>query len=224
MNRQEAQELLPWFVAGTLSEDESRAVQAFIDSGEISETELNELSLFADTVRTQSEHEPAYNPAILEKVMEQLDEVPQNETSEPLIVQETTVQEGLFEKLRKAFQWDATPRMAKLAIAGQFAAVLALAVMIGSPDSTNTNEPDGNQYRTISGAAIAADLLVGFAPGTTETQMRELLMDMDAQITAGPNSIGVYSISLPADADIALIQSELRQNSAIIYVQPAATP
>jgi hypothetical protein len=44
MNRQEAQELLPWFVAGTLNEDESRAVQAFIDSGEISKAELNELT------------------------------------------------------------------------------------------------------------------------------------------------------------------------------------
>ena len=224
MNRQEAQELLPWFVAGTLNEDESRAVQAFIDSGEISNTELNELTLFADTVRTQSEHEPAYNPAILNKVLDQLDEVPQSEAPEPLIVQETTAQEGLFEKLRKIFQWDATPRMAKLAIAGQFAAVLALAVMIGSPDSTDTDELGGNQYQTVSGAAIAADLLVGFAPGTSEAQMRELLMDMDAQITGGPNSIGIYSISLPAGVDVAQIQTEFGQNSAIIYVQPAAAP
>ena len=52
MTRQEAEDLLPWFVNGTLSHEESRAVQAFIDSGEISQQEVEEVRLFAETFKS----------------------------------------------------------------------------------------------------------------------------------------------------------------------------
>jgi hypothetical protein len=139
-------------------------------------------------------------------------------------VQETPAKAGLLVKLRKALQWDVTPRMAKFALAAQFAAVLALAVMIGSPDNTETQDLGNSQYETVGLPGVAADLLIGFAPGTTEAQIRELLMRMDAQITAGPNSIGIYSITLPAGVDSVETQNKLEQNSTIIYVQPAVAP
>ena len=73
MNKQEAQELLPWFVAGTLSAEESRAVQAFVDSGEIASGELDEYALFAEAVQEQTEHEPVFRQTLLNDVMQQLD-------------------------------------------------------------------------------------------------------------------------------------------------------
>ena len=65
MNRQEAEELLPWFVAGALDAEETRAVQAFIDSGEISAEELESVSALATTVAASAADEPAYDPGIL---------------------------------------------------------------------------------------------------------------------------------------------------------------
>ena len=70
MNRREAQELLPWHIAGTLSAEESQVVQAFIDSGEISSSEVEELSMFAETVASVGEQEPVYNPAILQRAID----------------------------------------------------------------------------------------------------------------------------------------------------------
>ena len=88
MTRQEAEELLPWFVNGTLSREESRAVQAFIDSGEISQQEVEEVRLFAETIQEQSAEEPAFNPGIFEGVMAKLDTVEQEAVDTPVIVPE----------------------------------------------------------------------------------------------------------------------------------------
>ncbi len=224
MNRQEAQELLPWFVAGTLNEQETRAVQAFIDSGEITSTELDELNMFATAVNEQTADEPEYNPAILNKAMAQLDATPQDAIEEPLVVGEAEPQRGgFFANLLDRLQWSQTPSMAKLALGAQFAAVLALAVAVAVPGGQDMG---GAYYEVVSGTnpALAADFNIAFAPDTTETAVRELLLELDAQIVAGPNSLGMYGIALPAETDLAQLQAQLNSNALVTYVQPAANP
>ncbi len=226
MNRQEAEELLPWFVAGSLSADETRAVQAFIDSGEISAAELNEVSLFAETINEQSAHEPEYNPAILENAMAKLDSVVQEPAEEPLIVREPVAQPGLLERISTFFKWDETPRMAKLAIGAQFAAVLAMVVFVTAPDNGGAFFSRDNVYESVSGttAIAAADLTLAFAPGTTVEDVAALLATVDGRIVDGPNSLGMYSIALPEGADIATLQAELSTSPLTTFVQPAAQP
>lgn len=222
MNRQEAQELLPWFVAGTLNEQEARAVQAFIDSGEISNAELDELNMFAVAVDEQTADEPAYNPAILNNAMAQLDATQQEAADEPLVVSEAESQRpGFFASLLERLQWSQTPSMAKLAMGAQFAAVLALAIAVAMPGGQDTSEA---AYEVVSGSATAlqADLTIAFAPDTSEAAARALLLELDAQIVAGPNSLGMYSIALPADTDLAQTQTQLSADALITYVQPAA--
>ena len=222
MNRQEAQELLPWFVAGTLNEQEARAVQAFIDSGEISNTELDELNMFAVAVDEQTANEPEYNPAILKNAMAQLDATPQEAADEPLVVGEAKPKGGgLFAALLDRLQWSQTPNMAKLALGAQFAAVLALAIAVAMPGGQDMG---GAYYDVVSGTAptLAADLNIAFAPDASEAAVRELLLELDAQIVAGPNSLGMYSIALPADVDLAQTQTALSANELVTYAQPAA--
>lgn len=227
MNRQEAEELLPWFVAGTLSDDESRAVQAFIDSGEISKAELNEVALFAETVSEQSAHEPAYNPAILQNAMTELDTIVQEPAEEPVIVREPVAEPGLFERLKDFFRWDETPAMAKVAIGAQFAAVLALAVFVASPDnggaffSRNTGD-----YEVVSGTTTAAraDLTLAFTPGISLDEVTALLTTVEGRIVDGPNSLGMYSIALPEGADLDAARATLEASALTTFVQPAAQP
>jgi hypothetical protein len=218
MNRREAEELLPWFINGTLSAEETRAVQAFIDSGQISAAEVNETALFAETISEQSEHEPAYNQGLLNNVMAQLDGMPQEAPEEPLVVREAEPP-GLLNRLLAALQWQQTPSMAKLALGAQFAAVLALALFIALPNDSALDEVS---YQTVSGTPVMADLSIAFTSGVSESELRELLISVDAKIVDGPNSMGVYAIQLSADADTAQLQALLAASPLTSFVQPVA--
>jgi len=226
MNRQEAEELLPWFVAGTLNEDESRAVQAFIDSGEIETQELNEIALFAETVHEQGSLEPAYNPAILQNALAQIGGIAQDEPAEPLIVGEVLGQEnisqGFGERLRNFFQWQETPRMAKLALAAQFAAVLALAVFVAGPLGDTSGVIEGAGYETVSGTDTAAALTVAFAVGISEADLRALLLGVNARIVNGPSSLGMYRIAIPVEVNVQEVQKLLNASELTTFVQPVA--
>lgn len=222
MNRQDAQELLPWFVAGTLSEEETRAVQAFIDSGEIKTEELKEVEMFAETVSEQSSAEPAYNPAILQKAMSQLDDIPQQAPEEPVIVGEAKPAQGIATRLRQFFQWDQTPGFAKLAMAAQFAAVLALAVFIVAPLGDANDELVPGGYETVAGSTSAAALTVAFAANASESDVRTLLLDMQLRIVDGPNSLGMYSLAIPQDGSKTEITERLNASELTTFVQPVA--
>lgn len=227
MNKREAQELLPWFVAGSLSADESRAVQAFIDSGEIKQGELEEFALFAEAVNEQTVDEPEFRPELLSEVMSQLDAVEQVQADPAVVVQESgqqeTQSEGLWQKIQSAiadFQWSLTPPLAKVAMAGQFALVIALgALLLMQPDTQQDAA-----YGTVSGSSSVgqADLTLAVSATATEAQLRVLLTELDAQIVGGPDSLGMYKIDLPESADLAATLAALQANALVTFAQPVA--
>ena len=232
MNRQEAQELLPWFVAGTLSSEESRAVQAFIDSGEISKQEIDELSLFAETVVEQSVEEPAYNPEILSNVMAKLDDVPQVVVEEPLVVGEAGAKPSLWQSLSNWFEvkfaWAAMPPLTKGAVGAQFALVVALgAAVMGSPaEDAHTSRDSISE--TVSGPATAArapDIQVLIAPGVAEADFRRMLNDANVTIVEGPSKLGKYGLAVEEGVEGAELEAtiaKLKANpiTAIVQAEP----
>ncbi|MEQ9452281.1 MAG: hypothetical protein RJQ07_11915 [Pseudomonadales bacterium] len=227
MNKREAQELLPWFVAGSLSAEENRAVQAFIDSGEIKQGELEEFALFAEAVNEQTIDEPEFRPELLSEVMSQLDSVEQEQADPAVVVQESgqraAQSEGLWQKIQSAFadfEWSLTPPLAKVAMAGQFALVIALGALL-------LMQPDAQQdvsYGTVSSTSSVAqaDLTLAVSASATEAQLRALLIDLDAQIVGGPDSLGMYKIDLPESADLAATLAALQANALVTFAQPVA--
>ncbi len=233
MNRREAEELLPWFVAGTLPEDEHQAVQAFVDSGEISKAELEEVALFAETVSERGADEPAYNPALLKNALDQLDGVTQEAPEVPLVVGEVGANSGargqagqerpgLLSRLLDNLQWSLTPPMARLAIAGQFALLLGIAVLVATTDAP----PTDSGYETVSGSASTpqADLSITFAPGIGEADARALLLEHGLQIVAGPSALGLYQLAAPEVADVPALASTLVADPRVIFAQPVPQP
>ncbi len=235
MNRQEAEELLPWFVAGTLDEEEARAVQAFIDNGEISTRELEELGLFAETVSERQAAEPAFDPAILQKAMSQLDGITQEAPDVPVVVGEVGADAGavgqqpaddspgLIQRILDALQWSATPVMARVVVAGQFALLFGLAVMIAT--GTEDVAPD-TEYGTVSGpgTAIGVDLTLSFAPGTSEADLRALLLEHQLSIVSGPSALGIYGAATAESTDIEALVTALDASPLVLYVQPVLQP
>lgn len=239
MNRREAEELLPWFVAGTLAEEEARAVQAFIDNGEINAADLEELTLFAQTVSERQVSEPAYNRAILQKAMSQLDGITQEAPEVPLVVGEVgsdagasgyagtggrnrDESPGLLQRLLDALQWSTTPPMARVVLAGQFALLFGLAVMV----ATRTEAPGEVGSVTVSGeqVALTPDFSLSFAPGTTEAGARALLLENKISIVSGPSALGIYQIAAPAGADLDAVAERLNASPLIVYLQAVPQP
>ncbi len=221
MNKREAQELLPWFVAGSLSADETRAVQAFIESGEISAAELDEIALFAETVNEQHVDEPAYNPAILDNVMLKLDDVVQEAPTEPLIVAEPQAHASAWEKLVARLQWAVTPPVARVALAGQFVLVVALGAAIFANQSSVEEQ---SEFTTVYGASVksgaTADFNIALEPGATVAELQALLGNVEAQIVSGPTSMGIYSIDVADDDQLDAARTVLSEHPITVFVQP----
>ncbi len=239
MNRLEAEELLPWFVAGSLDSAEADAVQAFIDSGEIPQSQLEELALFAESVAETGAEEPAYDPAILTRAMQQLDQLEQVQPDEPLVVREaqhapaTSDDSGLglfarlLDRLQWSLQWSETPPLARLAIGVQFALLLGLAVALSIDEGAiSEGAIDGSVgYETVAGSIpTAADFSVVFVPGAAETQIRKLLIDNQASIIAGPTALGIYTIDIADSVDLQAASDNLSASPLTLLVQPLAQP
>lgn len=89
----------------------------------------------------------------------------------------------------------------------RIAAVLALALALGQLGWIVAR--DSGPAVTLAGDG--GGLLVAFAPGTTEAEMRDLLLDLDLVIIDGPTAIGLYRL-VPGDpdADAAALRAALQ--------------
>ena len=219
MNRREAEELLPWFVNGTLAADEAQAVQAFIDSGEIAPQAITELQLFSETISETTSDEPAYNPNILKNAMRKLEGVPQEHPEAPVVVRESALDKndkkpGFLDSFFAGLTWSP---MAKVAIGAQFAVILGLLVALGGGESTDEG------FEVVAGGGqIEADLTVLFAPDSREADIRTLLLNNQATIVRGPSALGMYELDIASDLELSLVQSRLNESAFTTYVQPVA--
>jgi len=228
MNRQEAEALLPWYVAGALSREEMQAVQVFLDSGEISAAELEELRFVGNALAEPGPEEPGYDPQILERVLGSLDEVPQDAPAgdEPMVVVRERQKrrrsaeprtDGWLSGLRDRLQWSMTPPLARIAIGAQFALLVGLATALALGGSEEA-EPAG--YEVVSGA-VGGDYTLTFAPGVTEAQVRALLLEERASIVAGPSAIGLYTIAFDPEVDTRAAAARIQTSGLVTFLQPA---
>ena len=219
MKLSEAEELLPWAIAGTLSEDEAKAVQAFIDNGDIKPETIAELEFLADTVQIVAKEEPKYNPAILNKVMSQLDSVEQDRVENVKVTVPKEVvkeaQPGLFAAIAEFFQWSLTPAWAKVTIAAQLTLLLGVLAIFSFRDGAATDKG----FITAAGDG-KGDFRVMFNPNSTEADIRALLQQYNLTIVDGPSAINLYTLDAVENADKNSLQSLLSENSAINFVQP----
>jgi hypothetical protein len=232
MNRREAEELLPWFMAGTLDAEEMQAVKAFIDSGEISADELAELAFLNESVAATGAEEPAYNPQLLQRAVSRLDGVAQAPASDFLDrltnpdsgsdPDARADRPGLLASLLERLQWSLTPPLARVAIAAQFALVLGLvvALTLGERAGDGTEEPG---FEVVAGE-VAGDITVAFTPSATAQQIRRLLADNNASIVAGPSALGIYTLDIAEGVARDEALAALQASGVTMFVQRVPDP
>lgn len=95
------------------------------------------------------------------------------------------------------------------------AACVALLILVVRPPALGQTE-----YQAMSGAsATTGDLVVMFATGVTEQEMRTLLGQSQARIVDGPNSAGAYTIKLDGEANSARLKM-LRARPELTLAEP----
>jgi anti-sigma factor RsiW len=201
-----ASELLPWFVSGTLADGERRAVEAHLAvCAECRDEELRCREI-RQAVR-EARVAPSPHPAQLARLVARIDELEQEPAEGPL--------RALF----------AAPLSVRLVLAAQLAAMLALVAYIVWPVGPVP-------YRTLSDpapagvpAATALEVRVVFAPEASEAEIRQLLLELGAQVSGGPSPLGAYTVSLPAGAGaepLPVVLAHLRGHPRVLFAEPVA--
>jgi len=185
MTHQEALDLLPWYAAETLSDEESQAVAAHLDGCPECTMELahfQELRLADLELSTDIPPAPAN---MLQQALAQID-YEHERAATPAVAPAARSWLDTF--------WNPEPGFARLVMAAQFALVLALATGLMLRDS----EPD---YGVLGGPGDGATISVQFADTATAAQIRDLLTDVEGAIVDGPSAIGLYTVRVPVEPE-----------------------
>lgn len=171
MTRDEAEALLPFLANGTLEGSDRQQVEAAVAADPELRNELGVLRTIRDTMQN-------------EKVI-------------------TPGDIGLARLLRDVDAVDRAPVAANSPQAPsrfwQIAAVLLLAVVLGQTlligrDVPLNTAPTGSGGYTLAGDS-APIFTVAFRAGTTEEDMRNLLLDAGVEVTSGPSALGLYGLN-----------------------------
>jgi hypothetical protein len=215
-------ELLPWYVNGTLVQREREKVESHLAGCADCQAEELACRRLAEAASGASESAPSPHPAQLARLLDRIE-------------QEERAQGGWLSPVRSLL--GAAPRPLRGALWAQAAVILVLVGFIGlqgwqarprlSSGAAASAPAAPAVYRTLSAPAArpahAVRLRVMFSPTATERELRQTLLGVHGEITAGPSPLGVYSVEVPAGGDPArAVLARLRSEPPVVFAEPAA--
>jgi anti-sigma factor RsiW len=205
MEHDEAANLLPWFVNGTLPNAEREQVERHVHDCLACRAELREQQALRMLVQRHPDvHLSAEQGFAL--LARQIDvgaeAAPRRVGDEPAARDAAAARAArLFRFVRRAGAFAGGHRLV-LANAAALALIAGVAVWLaaGGP----ADEP---AYSTLTQpqSLEGAQLDIVFAPGTTQAAMHEVLGEIDGTIVGGPSDVGRYTVRLersPSDAEL----------------------
>jgi anti-sigma factor RsiW len=206
----EIQVLLPWYLAGRLSDDEQAGVKAHL--GVCSECQAE-----ARAERRLAEEVADLPPVAGARGVEQGWRAMRN-----LIEQDKRRSlPGLAARLWRgaALQWNGETAWMRWALAAQS----CLLVMGGATLWWTTQAPTAQPaaYRALAAAPERADgnMVVIFRPDTTERDLREILRASNARLIDGPTAADAYVVRVP-QTERNTVLSVLRRKAQIVLAEP----
>ena len=204
-------QLIPWYVNGTLSPEESDQLEQHLKSCVSCQSEV-EWMRNVGTTMTGLANEPFPAKPSFDKALAAVEHWEQSKNDAPL---------GWLTKLWKEIWNSATP-IARYAMAAQLAAIAILCVALWF-----SHHPTTPPYTVLSGDEPSNSggvrLTVSFAPDTTVDQVRQILGDIGGNIIGGPSANGICIVQLPTsaskDSDVQVTIDELHKNKAVRFVE-----
>ena len=190
-SHREVQELLPWYLNGTLSPSEREAVAAHLSGCAECATEAGLLRSVGSAVQDTNETLPPAPEDGWEALLSRVE-------------QERAAHVPWGTGGRFARWWGALPASARWALAAQAVAVAALACTsaVLLRRVSRPEEGRGSRYEALSGRREEAEgpfvnITVDFREGATVKEVRELLTAIGASVVSGPTTVGSYNIRVP---------------------------
>jgi hypothetical protein len=188
--------MLPWLVNGTLASSELDAVQSHVRN--------------CVTCRIALREQQRLRAAIQEQPTVPLSD------------------ERGFEQLTRQLERSAVPNLFSRRLLGSpparlAAAAVLLAAVVGVAWLGGTGVDRGAEFRTLGRESAIDDLRIDlvFATWVSESDMRELLSDLDATIVGGPSDIGRYTVRIGGnartEADISALLERLSNDRRIRF-------
>lgn len=184
MTHQQALDLLPWYAAETLSDEERQAVAAHLEDCPECSTELAHFQELRVADLELSTDIPPAPANLLQQALAQIDDYEQERAATPAVASAARSWWDAF--------WNPQPGFARLVMATQFALVLALGAGLLLRDS----EPD---YGVLGGPGDGATLSIQFVDTATAAQIRDILAQIEGVIIDGPSAIGLYTVRVNLD-------------------------
>jgi negative regulator of sigma E activity len=181
-------ELLPFYVNGTLGTDDRSWVESYLREHPLAANELRWLR----SVQTMALEEPvaASSEIGLARAMQRI-------RSERAAAAPPAASSSMVERVREWLSRLVPMSMAKPALAAALAVIALQAVVITSMVG---ERDDTTELRTLPGSVAEHGpyLKLNFKPNASEADIRMLLIDVQANLASGPGQLGDYYVRVPA--------------------------
>jgi anti-sigma factor RsiW len=208
---QSAQELLPWFLNGTLGADESAQVEQHMRSCAACRSELQCLREL-QSAYVESDLAPEAGAA-LGRLLPRLDPVVPDDRRRASAPRAAWL--GLFPA---GAPWSGLfPVWIKIALAAQFGVIFALGWAVVQPDRA------GSQYHLLAAAGspahAAGDLVVVFDPAAPQREVTRILRASGVRVVDGPTASNGLVLAVPK-GHLQPVLTSLRAEPLVVLAAP----
>ncbi|WP_085906901.1 zf-HC2 domain-containing protein [Kiloniella majae] len=189
--KKEIEELLPFYVNGTLEGEELEVVKKALAEDEVLRDECTFLENMRDEVQNQ---DLGVSPGEFGLKRLQRDLVKERTTESQKMPQNDNVKSGVW-------------RIATIAACMMFLVQTAYVVPLWQQNNDLVAASGGN-IAHIRGPILS----ITFVPEAQEENIRELLLAVDARIVDGPSALGVYKLSVSKDPDRVISKLQAHKN------------
>jgi hypothetical protein len=198
-------ELLPFYVNGTLSEADRAWVEDYLRQHPGAAAELH----WYESLQTKLREDlpPVSSEIGLERAIQRI----RKEGSAPQLTRRAAGP-SLVDRLRDFFASITPQAVLRPALAGALAVVALQAVVIVQM----ADEDDATQLRAIQGSLAEKGpyVKVNFKPDAREADIRLLLVEVHGSLAAGPGQLGDYYVRIP-ESQLAAVTDKLKASGIV---------
>jgi hypothetical protein len=213
MNRSEFCELLPFFANGTLDAAERAAVLRYLDTQPPARDELRWLRSVQETLRAEAV--PASSEVGLARVLQRI----RADRAKPAPARP--------QPWREALQRLLAPALLKPMVAGAMA-VLALQGVLLTALVDHDDDTSATRMVPMPATDPGPFVRINFKPDAPESDIRMLLIEVQATLAAGPGQLGDYYLRVAeprlAETTSRLAASPIVEGVAVVDALPGAQP